>query len=169
MTVPNKQLPFGASRSELLHAIRTAIAAVVSLLIARWLRLPESYWASITTLLVMQSTLGAAWTISKQRLAGTALGAAAGALLAAYAPENVMVYGAGLLVLGLICALLHTERNAYRYAGITLGIVMLVRYPGPAWVLAVHRFVEISIGIAVGLAITAVWPETDQALSVTAR
>ena len=164
MTVPIKQLPFGSIRRELLHAIRTAIAAVFSLLIARLLRLPESYWASITTLIVMQSTLGAAWTISRQRLAGTALGAAAGALLAAYAPENVMAYGAGLLVLGLICALLHIERSAYRYAGITLAIVMLVRYPGPAWVLAVHRFVEIFIGIAVALALTAVWPEATAKL-----
>jgi uncharacterized membrane protein YccC len=28
-----------------------------------------------------------------------------------------------------------------------------------AWIIAVHRFVEVSIGIAVGLAITAFWPE----------
>ncbi|MGD0222479.1 MAG: FUSC family protein [Terriglobia bacterium] len=44
---------------DLVHTLRTAVAAVGSVLIARLLRLPESYWAAITTMVVMQSTLGA--------------------------------------------------------------------------------------------------------------
>ncbi len=152
-----------ADQNDVLHSIRTAIAVVASLLIARLVRLPESYWAAITTLIVMQSTIGAAWTISKQRLAGTALGAGTGALLATYAGSNVAVFGAGVFVLGVLCARLRIERNAYRYAGITLAIVMLVARTQPAWIIAVHRFLEISVGIAVGLIITAVWPEPQQA------
>ena len=149
------------ARTEALHSVRTAIAAVLSLLIGRLCKLPESYWAAIATLIVMQSTLGAALTISKQRMAGTALGAAMGALFATYAGQNVIVFGVGIFLSGVICALLHMERNAYRYAGITLAIVMLVARAQPAWVIAVHRFIEISLGISVGLLITAVWPETE--------
>ena len=52
-------------------AARTALAAVVSFLVARLLRIPEAYWATISTIIVMQSTLGAALTVSWQRLAGT--------------------------------------------------------------------------------------------------
>jgi uncharacterized membrane protein YccC len=159
MTESAKRVGWGIRQRELVHAVRTVVAAVVSLELARLLRLPESYWASITTLIVMQSTLGAAWTTSKQRLAGTALGAAAGAVLATYADQNVVAYGSGLLLLGVVCAALHIERSAYRYAGITLAIVMLVAHAGPAWMIALHRFVEISVGIAVGLALTAIWPE----------
>ena len=55
--------------STLEHSARTAVAAVVSLLVARLFRLPEAYWASISTLIVMQSTLGAALPISAQRFA----------------------------------------------------------------------------------------------------
>jgi len=146
---------------ELLHSVRTTIAAVLALLIGRLRKLPESYWAAITTLIVMQSTLGAALTMSKQRPAGTALGVAMGALFATYAGQNVIVFGVGIFLSGVICALLHMERNAYRYAGITLAIVMLVARAQPAWVIAVHRFIEISLGISVGLLITAVWPETE--------
>ena len=146
-------------QKELLHSIRTAVAAAVSLLIARFCRLPESYWAAVTTLVIMQSTLGAAWTVSKQRFAGTALGAVMGALLTAYAAQNVAAFGAGVFVLGLICALLHIGRNAFRYAGITLAIVMLVAHAEPAWMIAINRFLEISAGIAVGLLVTAIWPE----------
>jgi len=46
-------------------------------------------------------------------------------------------------------------------AGITLAIVMLVVRVAPTWLVAAHRFAEVSIGIAVGLAVTAVWPERD--------
>jgi uncharacterized membrane protein YccC len=146
---------------EVLHAIRTAVAAVAALLIARLCRLPEAYWAAVTAIVVMQSTLGAAWTVSKQRFVGTALGAAMGAPLTAYAAQNVAAFAAGVFVLGLICALARIGRNAFRYAGITLAIVMLVARVEPAWMIAMHRFLEISVGIAAGLLLTAVWPEPE--------
>jgi uncharacterized membrane protein YgaE (UPF0421/DUF939 family) len=152
-----------ADRKEFIHAARTAIAAVASLLIARLFRLPEAYWAAIATMIVMQSTLGAAWTVSKDRLAGTALGAAAGAFLATYVGQNVAVFGAGVFALGILCAFLRVERGAYRYAGITLVIVMLIPRTQPVWIVAIHRSIEISVGIAVGLIVTAVWPEPQQA------
>ena len=150
-------------QKEVLHSIRTAITAVVSLLIARFCRLPESYWAAITAIIITQSTLGAAWTVSKQRFVGTALGAAMGAPLTAYAAQNVAAFGAGVLALGLICALLRIGRNAFRYAAIALAIIMLIVRAEPAWMIAIHRFLEISLGIAVGLLVTAVWPETEPA------
>src|SRR6516225_5998319 len=42
------------------------------------------------------------WIVSKQRFAGTALGAAIGAPLSAYAAQNVAAFGAGVFLLGLI-------------------------------------------------------------------
>jgi hypothetical protein len=38
-------------------------------------KLPEAYWAPITTLVITQSSLGATLTVSWQRFVGTALGA----------------------------------------------------------------------------------------------
>jgi uncharacterized membrane protein YccC len=104
----------------IIHSVRTA---VVLSLVGRMVRLPEACWAGITPVIVTQSTLGAGWTISRQRLIGTALSAAMGALLAAYFGANVAIFGAGVFILGVSCAWLHIERNAYRYAGITLEIV----------------------------------------------
>jgi uncharacterized membrane protein YccC len=143
----------------LVHSARTTLAAIVSLEAARLFRLPEAYWAAVTTLVVMQSTLGAALTVSAQRFAGTALGAACGALLAAYYGPSVIAFGAGLFLLGLACAALDLDRSAYRFAGVTLAIVMLLARAEPAWQIAIHRFIEVSIGIAVGLALTGLWPE----------
>jgi uncharacterized membrane protein YccC len=144
------------------HAARTAAAAVVSLLVARLFRLPEAYWAAITTLIVMQSTLGAALPVSAQRFGGTALGAALGGLAGTYFPGNALVFGVGVLVIGIICTALRVERSAYRYASITLAIVMLITRSTSHWAIAFHRFIEVSIGIAVGLALTALWPERQR-------
>ena len=149
-------------QKEVLHSIRTAIAAVGSVLIARLRRLPESYRAAITAIAIMQSTLGA-WTISKQRFAGTAHGAAMGALLTACAAQNVAAFRAGVFVLGLICALLRIKRSAFRYARIASAILMLTVPTEPAWMTAIQRFLEISVGIGVGLLLIAVWPESESA------
>jgi uncharacterized membrane protein YgaE (UPF0421/DUF939 family) len=74
-------------------------------------------------------------------------------------PGNILVFGIAVFVIGIFCAAFWVERSAYRYASITLAIVMLVTRSNRAWVIAVHRFLEVSIGIGVGLAITALWPE----------
>src|SRR3954468_21537258 len=40
-------------------SVRTALAATVSVIVARLVQMPEAYWAAIATLVVMQSSLGA--------------------------------------------------------------------------------------------------------------
>ena len=150
-------------QKDLVDAARTAIATVASMLFARLFHLPDAYWAGIATIIVMQSTLGAAWTISKERLIGTALGAATGALLSTYAGENVAAFAAGVFAMGMLSAFLGVGRRAYRYAGITLIVVMMIPHTNSAWMVALHRFVEISVGIAVGLLVTAIWPEQQHA------
>jgi len=145
----------------LASSARTAIAASASLLASMWVArlsgLPEAYWSTILTLVIMQSTLGAAWKISVERFIGTILGALSGGLMARFFPPTWVVFGLGIFFLGIICALLRLQ-NSYRFAGITLAIVLLVPHTHPAWVVALHRFTEVSIGIVVGLVITAIWP-----------
>jgi uncharacterized membrane protein YccC len=43
------------TRPVLLHSARTALATVASLLVARLFRLPEAYWAPITTIVILLS------------------------------------------------------------------------------------------------------------------
>lgn len=152
-------ITLGDNPATMLHAIRTAVAAVTSLLIARLFHLPEAYWAAISTLIVMQSTLGAALPISAQRFAGTALGAFVGGLVGSYFPGSVLVFALCIVLTGMLCAHFHVQRSAYRFASITLTIVILLRRPQTSWVTAAHRFTEVSIGIAVGLIVSALWPE----------
>jgi uncharacterized membrane protein YgaE (UPF0421/DUF939 family) len=135
---------------------RTAVAAVAALLAARILRLPEFYWAPISAIVIMQSVLDPL-RVSWQRFVGTALGAVMGAALASFSGPNAFVYGAGIFVCGIICWLFRVG-NAYRFAGIALSIVFLIARERSPWIVAEHRFVEVSLGIAVALGVTTVWP-----------
>ena len=149
------------SRSEfglpaVISSARTAIAAAASYLIARLFGLPEAYWAPISTIVVMQSTLGAALKISGDRFIGTLLGAMAGGLLSRYFPQVWWMFALGVFSLGILCALFRLP-DSFRFAGITLAIVMLIPHTAAPWIVALHRFIEVSIGIVVGLAVTVIW------------
>jgi uncharacterized membrane protein YccC len=145
----------------LVHSLRTAVAALTSVMAAKLFRLPEAYWAAITTLVITQSSLGAAFKVSTQRFFGTALGALAGGIVASYFHPHVLIFGATVFILGLLCAVPMLDRSAYRFGGVTLGIVMLVPRTDPAWLIAFHRFAEVSIGIAVALLLAWLWPERE--------
>lgn len=139
-------------------SLRTALAAVGSFLVARLLGMPEAYWATISAIIVAQSTLGAAATISWQRLAGTILGAGLGAVLATYFHTNLWIFGLGVFALGLLCALLRLG-SAYRFSGVTLAVIMLIPRNHAAWIIAAHRLTEVAAGIAVGLLLSGLWPK----------
>jgi uncharacterized membrane protein YccC len=142
----------------LVHSVRTAVAAVVSLLVARLFGLPATYWAPITTLVITQSSLGAAFAVSSQRFIGTVLGALLGGAVGGYFGPHVLVFGICVFILGLVCALVRSGETAYRFGGVTLAIVVLVPRSGPAWPVAFHRFAEVSVGIGVALLLAVVWP-----------
>jgi len=145
----------------LVHSVRTALAAVVSLLVARLFRLPEAYWAPITTLVITQSSLGAAFAVSSQRFIGTVLGAIVGGTVASYFGPHALVFGICVFILGLLCALARSGPAAYRFGGVTLAIVVLIPRSNSPWLVAFHRFAEVSIGIAVALLLAVVWPERE--------
>ena len=145
----------GLGREALIHSARTTVATVLSLLLARSLKLPEFYWAPISTIVILLSTINPL-TLAWQRFAGTALGAAMAAVVASFFHPNWIVYAISIFVCGLLCSLLRVG-GAYRFAAITLTIILLITHSSPPWIVAVHRFVEVSLGIAVALLVAMVW------------
>lgn len=137
--------------------MRTTVAAGVSLLAARACGLSEAYWAVITTVIVTQSSLGAAWDVSRQRLIGTLLGGITAVALVTFFKPGLLPLLAGMLAMGLLCALLPLNASAYRFAGITLAVVMLPAQDEPIRIIALHRFLEVTVGIVVGMAVMAIW------------
>ena len=148
-------------RQVVMHSVRTALAAIVSLVMARLFGLPEAYWAPVTTLVITQSSLRDTVSVSWHRFIGTVLGAVVGAIVAIQIGPNLLAFGAGVFLLGLLCALAGSPRTAYRFGGVTLAIVLLVPRTNSAWHMAFHRFAGVSIGIGVALVLTVLWPESE--------
>jgi uncharacterized membrane protein YccC len=151
------------------HAIRTAAAATASVIIARLVQMPEAYWAAIATLVIMQSTLGATLTLSLERIVATAVGASVGALEANYFGANLIAFALAIFLVGLLSIAFRLEKTAYRYASITLTIIVLIPRAAAPWMIALHRFLEVSVGIIVALAVVALWPEHQRSLVKSAN
>jgi uncharacterized membrane protein YccC len=141
------------------HSVRTAVAATLSVVVARLVQMPEAYWAAIATLVVMQSTLGATLTLSVERIVATAVGASLGALESNYFGANLAAFMLAIFFIGLLSFGFRLEKTAYRYASVTLTIIVLIPRTDPAWIVGLHRFIEVSVGIIVALAVVAFWPE----------
>jgi uncharacterized membrane protein YgaE (UPF0421/DUF939 family) len=141
------------------HPARMALAASLAFLAAKWLGLLEAYWAPIAALIVVQSDssalLGTSWLL----LVGTALGASAGALLAIYVGQKVVIFALGVLGMGMLSSALRLDRRVNHFASVALIIVMLGGPPDNAWHRGLHRFIEFSVGIVMALLLGALWPE----------
>jgi len=82
-----------------------------------------------------------------------------GAALALLFAPSGWLFSFAMFATGVVCLLIRLDRAAYRFASITLAIVILASHGQRAWITAGHRFIEVAIGIAIGLVATAVWPE----------
>jgi uncharacterized membrane protein YgaE (UPF0421/DUF939 family) len=150
----------GIHRYSVLDTARTTGAAVLAMLLARLLKLPEYYWAPISTIVIIQSTIHP-MTLAWQRFVGTAVGAVFGVVLATFFHPTPIVYGVGIILCGILSFLLHVG-GAYRFAAITLSIILLIPRAHAPWITGWHRFLEVSLGIGVALAVTTAWPLTKK-------
>ncbi|HEX5229142.1 MAG TPA: FUSC family protein [Bryobacteraceae bacterium] len=146
------------SLASLRQALKTAIAGVLALWITDLFHLPQGYWAAITALIVMQSNVGATVTASRTRLAGTAVGALVGGLFVALFGANMLGFALAVTIAYLTCDLLRLT-DSQRLATVTVAIIMLISANAAAWVIALHRFSEVALGIVVALVVSlTVWP-----------
>ena len=148
-------------RLSLQQGIRTALAAVLAYWITNKLHLPGGYWAAISAIVVMQSEVGATVMASRDRLAGTAMGAVVGLLTSFVWHHSLLVFGLAVLVVMMLCAALN-YKNAGRLGGVTVAIIVLIPYPGALWHIALQRFLEVSFGIVISLFVALAWNHIDE-------
>ncbi len=137
------------------QAVKTSAAATLALYLAGLLQLPEPYWAAVSAIIVMQSDLGELERASVSRLAGTAIGALVGACAVSFFGASLWSFALAVLITTLICAVIG-RWETYRFAGVTVAIVMLITHHGTPWMVALHRFLEVSFGIVVAFLVTLV-------------
>jgi len=146
------------ARAQLKFAAKTGLAAILAYYLAHFIRLPESYWAAITAIIVMYSDVSRTVSASGQRLVGTAIGVCIGGLFAALFGENLWAFGVAVMITVLVCGLLGFA-DAARLAGVAVAIVMLTSHPGHPWIAPLHRFLEVAFGIVIAVLVSALlWP-----------
>lgn len=144
-----------AQRGDFRHAIRVAVACAATYAIVLLFNIPGGQWAVFTTIIVIQTNIGGTIGQAVERLIGTMVGAAAGAV-AVYGQETTQADMVLVLtILVAVVAFAAASRPTLRAAPLT-AVIMLVAHPqglDPATA-AVYRVGEIFLGGVIGVAAT---------------
>jgi uncharacterized membrane protein YccC len=125
--------------------------------VIKLLGLPQGWWAVITAILVVQTSVGGSFKAALDRLWGTIAGAVYGAIVAVAIPHTTSIGLAVAIVVAILpLAYLAAVNAAFRVAPVTALIVLLPIYghAGNPLVSAGERIFEIIIGNVVALAVT---------------
>lgn len=142
----------------LLFGLRLWASVCLALYVAFWLELDNPFWAGTSAAIVCQPQLGASLRKGWYRLVGTLIGAVAIVVMTACFPQDRGLFLFSLALWGGICTLVATLlRNFASYsaalAGYTAAIIAADQLGatgglnGQAFMLAIYRASEISIGI----------------------
>ena len=142
-------------RAEMALSLRITVAGLLAFGLGHLLGVQQVYWAVLTSVIVMQASVGGSLKATLDRLLGTAVGAVWGVVVAGAVPHDNAVETAIALAVALVpLALVLALWPSYRIAPITAIIVLLVPH-GTASALqsALERVVEIALGCAVALGV----------------
>jgi uncharacterized membrane protein YccC len=134
------------------HGLLTAAAAWISYISTSWVGLHEGYWAAISAIVVMQVDLAATRNSGRDRFLGTALGGVLGWGCAVLWHGHVWIYALAVAASVFLCWLAGMSA-AGRLAGVAVTVIVLIPRDEAVWRIALFRFLEVSWGIAVGVAL----------------
>ena len=142
---------------ELRLVLRTTLAGLITFTLAHLLELPQAIWAVLTSVLIMQASVGGSLQASLDRMLGTVAGAIWGVSVTLAIPHReTLALGLPLAVALAPLALLAALKPNYRVAPVTAVIVLLSTTGaqlGPMHY-AVDRVLEIGLGCLVGFAVS---------------
>ncbi|KTC99383.1 FUSC family protein [Legionella erythra] len=146
--------PFIPQTKENRAAVRTAISAVVAVLLAFALHLEKPYWSGMTTVILANIYTGSIIDKAIMRIAGTLAGAWGGYFLAGFIANSFLLYLLSAFLLVTI-AVYYYNFSLYAYAyllgAISAFIVIadLAIAPEEAFWVAIWRPIEIGLGVLV--------------------
>jgi uncharacterized membrane protein YgaE (UPF0421/DUF939 family) len=143
------------TRHELLSgaqlAARAAVAAALSIALARTLRLEYPIYALVAAVIVTDFSPAETRRLGWLRMIATVIGAVVGGMLRYVLEPSAWAIGVGILVAMVVCQ--GRLKGSAKVAGYISGIVMLEHGENPASY-AVYRFVETALGIGVAWVIS---------------
>ena len=143
------------------HSLKTALAAVIAIILAMWFRWEKPYWSGITVLVVMLPYIGASLEKSLLRLAGTWAGALAGVLVTVAFVQSPLPFTIALAFLILFFIYLSRSNYAVVMGVGTMVIIVFAGLEDPSriWEIGCYRCTEITLGVVVALFVNlSIWP-----------
>src|SRR5512132_360587 len=141
-----------AHRVKLHRAVRVTVAAALAYELATRLDLPQGFWAVITAVIVMQSSVGGTLAASIDRVVGTVGGAVVGAAVAVVGSWTKMPQVLGLVAAIIPLSIAASVYQSMRIAPVTTTIMLLASPSNvDPLVSAADRVFEIALGSIVGL------------------
>ncbi|MBA2685079.1 MAG: FUSC family protein [Gemmatimonadaceae bacterium] len=143
------------------HAFRMGIAAAAAVWLSFALDITRGYWATITTLIVLQPYSGATMRKSLQRVAGSVVGGIIAAGLAVVARTKLAI--AGVMVPFTIASVAVLPLNYGVFVLLLTPVFVLLAEPHPGdWGIAGLRVVNTLLGGAIALAASQLlWPSHE--------
>ena len=142
---------------ELRLALRTTLAGLTTFTLAHLWELPQAYWAVLTSVIIMQASVGGSLQAGLDRILGTVAGAIWGVSVTLAIPHHdTLALGLTLAVALAPLALVAALKPHYRVAPVTAIIVLLSTTGaqlGPVHY-AIDRVLEIGLGCLVGFAVS---------------
>jgi uncharacterized membrane protein YgaE (UPF0421/DUF939 family) len=141
-------------RGAIYHGVSAGLVAAFSFSTASLVpSLREPYWAPIAAVVVLYPARDATRRAAVERFIGTTIGSLIGWATADWWHQNLALYGLSVVVAVGLCYALRLE-NAARLCAVTVTVITLIPRAEAAYLVAFHRFVEVSYGVACALAYT---------------
>jgi uncharacterized membrane protein YccC len=129
-----------------------AVAAWTAYASASLIGFREGYWAAISAVVVMQSDLSTARTTARDRFIGTAIGGLVGWACALCWHAQGWIYALAIGLSVFVCWIAKLS-GAGRLAAVTVTVIVLIPRDEPEWRIALFRFLEVTWGIAIAIAV----------------
>jgi uncharacterized membrane protein YgaE (UPF0421/DUF939 family) len=140
-------------RCRAIDAFKAGLAAVLCVWLGNLFGLSHSYWSAVSAIVVMASDDSVTFASCRDRVIGTAIGAFLGWLTFYAWHGHYLLYALSVTLCIFVCSMLAFEK-AGRLAAVTLSIIVLIKSDGGPAQVALARFLEVSLGIVVALAVT---------------
>ncbi|MDF2880459.1 MAG: hypothetical protein K0R54_1016 [Clostridiaceae bacterium] len=133
-----------------LRNIKTAIAVFLCVIISWALNFEYPFYAAIAAIISMQSSVVESFTVGRNRILGTIVGAFIGFLCALIQPGNAFLCAIGLIVVVYICDLFNWNKSV-TIAGIVCMAIMLNLNGRSPMFYSINRIIDTLLGIIVAI------------------
>ncbi len=148
----------GPTKANLRFSVKLAFAAVITLWVARLLRLESPLWAGISAVVVCGGSFGGSYASGFNRAAATVVGLAVGFIFAMAMGSSLAAGGLAIVAGAVACEMLNLKGGVKLGAGSTL--IPTVVSPTAPLLTSFERAGCVLLGCVIGVLVNiALWPE----------